>query len=78
MGRVGAGVVAAAGQLDFDHIGAQIGQHHGGVGANEDTSEVENAQAVERLGHGGLFRRRAARSPAIERPGIASVVIGCC
>ena len=40
-------VVAAAGPLDLDDVGAEVGQHHGAVRAGDDPREVEDADAVE-------------------------------
>ena len=44
------GVVLAAGvalrRLDFDDLGAGVGQNHGGQGASEATGEVDDSQAL--------------------------------
>src|SRR5262245_39479340 len=50
----GAGVVAAAGALDLDHLGAEIGQHLCRQRASKHAREVENLDAGKRQGrHGG-------------------------
>src|SRR5262249_21957586 len=57
----GACVVAGAGALDLDHVGAQVGEVLRAPRPGEDTREVEDAQAAERtvlrarsgLGRGG-------------------------
>ena len=41
----GAGVVAAAGAFDLDHLGAEIGQHLRRQGASEHPRQVENFDA---------------------------------
>ena len=40
-------VVAAAGLLDLDDLGAHVGQHHGAEGAGEHAGQVEDAQSGE-------------------------------
>src|SRR5712692_10203367 len=40
-------VVAAAGPLDLDDVGAEVGEHHRAVGPGDDAREVEDANAVE-------------------------------
>ncbi len=50
--RPGAGLVAARRALDLDHLGAQVGEQHRGVGAGQHPGEVGDQQAVERSGHG--------------------------
>src|SRR5262249_30260310 len=50
----GAGIVAASGALDLDHLGAEIGQHLRRQGASKHAREVENLDAGKRQGrHGG-------------------------
>ena len=43
----GAGVVAAR-ALDLDHLGAEVGQQHRGVGAGQDPGEVGDQQPGQR------------------------------
>ena len=43
-----AGVVAGAGSLDLDHLGAEIGQCLAGPGTGENAREFEHANARER------------------------------
>src|SRR5690606_27455450 len=45
------GVVARARAFDLDHLGAEVGQQHGGVGAGEHATEVGDHQPVERACH---------------------------
>lgn len=45
----GAGVVTGP-ALDLDHVGAQVGQEHGGVGAGQDAGEVRDQEAGQRPG----------------------------
>jgi hypothetical protein len=47
-----AGVVAGAGPLDLDHIGAEVAQQLGAAGSRQHAGEIEDPQAVERAGHG--------------------------
>ena len=44
----GAGVVAGAGRLDLDDVGAHVAEHHGAQRASEDAREIDDAQAGER------------------------------
>ena len=43
----GPGVVAL-GTLDLDHLGAQVGQQHGGVRPGEDAGEIGDQQPGQR------------------------------
>ena len=45
----GTGVVAVAGALDLDHIGAQIAQNLAGPGAGQHAGEIEHADAGQGL-----------------------------
>ena len=49
----GAGVVAAAGALDLDHLGAEVGEDLPGPGAGQDTGQVEYADMGKGAGHDG-------------------------
>src|SRR4030095_7985766 len=40
-------------RLDLDHLGAQLGQEHGAVGAGPELLQGEDADAGERLGAAG-------------------------
>ena len=60
-GAPGAGVVPA-GRFDLDHLGAEVGQHHGGVGPGEDPGEIQNPDSRERRSPAG--RAGAQRSAA--------------
>ena len=40
-------VVARAGPLHLDDVGAEVAQQHGGEGAREDAGEVGDEDAVE-------------------------------
>ena len=46
-----AGVVAGAGALDLDHLGAEIGHRLGGPGAGQDAAEIEDPEAGKRPRH---------------------------
>src|SRR3546814_7119904 len=46
-----AGVVALAGALDLDHLGAEVAQKLGAGRAGQDAGQVEDPQAGERSGH---------------------------
>ena len=54
----GAGVVAAAGALDLDHVRPQVGQGLGAPGAREDAGKVEDTDTVERI-HGLALSRHS-------------------
>ena len=43
-----AGVIPFAGLLDFDHIGAEIAEHHGGVRSGHHPRQVDYAQSLQR------------------------------
>jgi hypothetical protein len=45
-------LVAGAGRLHLDDIGAQVGQQHAGEGAGHDLAHVEHADALQRQGLG--------------------------
>ena len=60
--------VVAAGRLDLDHLGAEVGEEHRRVGAGEDPGEVGDEEPGERTGpvrHGGppLTRPSTDRCP---------------
>ena len=55
----GAHVVAAAGPLDLDHVGAQVAQEGRRVGPRDHAGEIEDADALEHGGPGMVPRRRA-------------------
>ena len=54
------GVVADAGALDLEHVGAEVGEHEAAVRAGQHPREVEHLQAGERPAAG--IRRWPARS----------------
>ena len=43
-----AGIVAAAGRLDLDDVGAHVAEHHGAERAGENAGEIEHADAGQR------------------------------
>ena len=47
-GRHAARLVALAGPLHLDHVGAQVGQEQPGRGPGDDVAELEDAHALER------------------------------
>ena len=47
----GAGLVALAGPLDLDDLGAEVGQQHRAVRPRQHAGQVEDADAGERTGH---------------------------
>ena len=51
-----AGVIAHAGPLDFDHVGAVIAQHRGAEWAGQGAGQVEYLDAVQGF-HGWCFLR---------------------
>ena len=54
-----AGIVALAGPLDLDHLGAEIGKILGGPRPRQNARQIENADMRQRAGHGGgSFWRR--------------------
>jgi hypothetical protein len=55
-------VVAFAGFLDLDHLGAEIGEQLRRPGPGENAGEIENADVGKRAGHGGLRSEAAASS----------------
>ena len=44
----------AVGRLDFDDVGAEAGEEHGGPGADGGVGHVEDGDVGEGAGHGGL------------------------
>ena len=57
--RETAGVVAGAGTLDLDHLGAEIAEHLGAGRAGEHAGQVQHPQALQRTG-GILWRHGVA------------------
>ena len=57
----GAGVVAGR-RLDLDHLGAEVGEQHRGVGAGQDPGEVGDQQPGQRVRCG----RSATRDPSLD------------
>src|SRR6185295_10759178 len=53
-------VVARAGALDLDHLGAEVGKVLRRPGPGEDAREVEDADVRKRAGHGGPIRQGAS------------------
>jgi hypothetical protein len=56
-----ADVVAAVGVLDLVHRGAEVGEHQRGVGAGQQTRQIQDLQSGEGKrvhGEGGVFRGR--------------------
>jgi hypothetical protein len=64
-------VVAAAGPLQLDDVGAQVAQQGRAIGAGDDAGEVEDADALEHGGPGMVPCPRARSQGA--RPGPRSV-----
>src|SRR5690606_2628862 len=58
----------AIGRLNFDHLSAKVGEEHGGEGPLLVAGEVENADVVERSGHGAIETqsRNDAKTPGTE------------
>ena len=54
-----AGVVAAVGVLHLDHVGAEVAQHHRGVGARECAGQIDDHHALQ--GTGGFAPRVLVR-----------------
>ena len=44
----------ALGRLDLDHVGAEIAQDLGGIGAEHDRGEIDDLEAFEKVIHRGL------------------------
>ena len=44
----------AAGRLDLDDVGAEVGHDRGGHRASDEAGRVDDADAVEETGHGPL------------------------
>jgi hypothetical protein len=55
--------LVAAGRLDLDDVGAEVGQEHGGERSGEDAAAVDDADPVERERSRGVVRH----GPLIER-----------
>jgi hypothetical protein len=53
------GVIAAIWVLHFDHLGAEVAQHHRGVWSSQGPGQVDDPQAVE--GPGGFCQVRPRR-----------------
>jgi len=51
-------VVAHAGALDLDDIGAEIPKEHCGIRTGQGFRQFDNADSVEDRGHGGRIYRR--------------------
>ena len=47
----GAGIVALAGHLDLDDVGAEVRQHHGAVGASQNTGQIQNRDITQCFFH---------------------------
>ncbi len=43
------GVAAGRGILDLDHLGAEVGEQHRGIGTGAELLEGEDANSLERL-----------------------------
>ncbi len=68
--RPAARVVALAGLLDLDHLGAHVAEHHRAEGTRQDAGEVEHTNAGQRsfsFRHGVVLSRRASRDSARSR-----------
>ena len=48
--------IAALRVLDLDHFGAEIGQHHAGERRGDHRAELDDADALEHLGHRAASR----------------------
>jgi hypothetical protein len=55
------GVVAVSRSLDLHDAGAEIAEHHRGVGPGKGTGEVDDEQVRQRSGHLRRPRRRGSR-----------------
>jgi hypothetical protein len=51
-GRAPLAGVVAAGRLDLDHLGPQIGQHLAGPGPGQNARQFQNLQSGQRRRHG--------------------------
>src|SRR4029077_21211883 len=60
-----AGLIACPVALDLDDIGAEVAEKHGAVWAGESLGELNNADGMERRGHGRDYsgERQGARRP---------------
>ena len=54
-------VFAAVAFLDADHVGAVLGKQRGAVRSGDVTTEVEDANALQRQAHAGFLSRARAR-----------------
>ena len=36
-------------KLDFDHLGAKIGQDHGAIGTRQDSTQIQDSNSLERF-----------------------------
>ncbi len=63
----GARLVARAGPLDLDHVGAEIGEEHRAIRAREDPREVEHPDPRERQARLAAASGTWPESPARER-----------
>ncbi len=71
-GRLPRPGVVAGGRLDLDHLGAEVGEQHRGVGAGQDPREVGDQQPRERsgrsVGHGDpLLKHGHASAPVFRQ-----------
>ncbi len=58
-------VVATAGPLQLDHVGAQVAQEGRAVGPGDDAGEIEDPDALEHGGPGMVpWRRPRVKAPA--------------
>jgi hypothetical protein len=46
-------VITDLGTLDLDHIGTEIGEHHGAIGTGHDAREIEHANTGQRSARSG-------------------------
>src|SRR5262249_14927268 len=63
VGRRGADVVAGAGVLDLDDVGAEVAEQQRAEASGEQPAEVEDADALKRRGHAAARRG----TPSISR-----------
>ena len=61
--------VAEARRLHLDHLGALVGEDHRGERAGEDRGAVDDADAIERSGHGTSSGGFEAMLPRLRRAG---------
>ncbi|GAA1101731.1 hypothetical protein GCM10009668_20080 [Nocardioides dubius] len=55
-----AGERLAAGPLDADHVGAEVGEHHAGMGAGADSGDLHDLDAAQRASALTEFESHAA------------------